>query len=254
MPSTATITAFYSFTANTKARATQVNNNFDVFRGHIIPINTATTTAADNTWDLGSLEYNWRNVYAKNFWIGHTSSGWSISENTTSSDHLVINQSGTSRFIVGKDQGYTTSAAYDQFARSALLSTNTSVNDNCGTITVQCINRPVMVGLSSFDVFTASAGSTIYGSYIGARNNSGSTNASFVTFGIKRNGTLIGEQTIVTYADTIGASGFSNRIPANLTFFDFPGAGTHNYSLFIGVPTTTCIADIVSARVFAKQI
>lgn len=63
MPSTATITTFYTFTANTKARATQVNNNFDIFRGHSVPINTDTATASNNSHDLGSTEHRWRTGY-----------------------------------------------------------------------------------------------------------------------------------------------------------------------------------------------
>lgn len=60
MPSSATITAFYSFTANTKARASQVNSNFNIFRGHIIPVDPTTTGSATNTYDLGSSEWRWR--------------------------------------------------------------------------------------------------------------------------------------------------------------------------------------------------
>lgn len=63
MPSQATITAFYSFTANTKARASQVNGNFDVFRGHLLPIDPNTQTAISATYDLGSSDYRWRAVY-----------------------------------------------------------------------------------------------------------------------------------------------------------------------------------------------
>ena len=65
MPSTATITTFYSFMANTKARASHVNNNFDVFRGHIIPISTDTQTASDGSYDLGSVDYRWRSLYSQ---------------------------------------------------------------------------------------------------------------------------------------------------------------------------------------------
>jgi len=63
MPSTATITSFFNFVAGTKARANQVTNNFDVFRGHIIPVAANTATAITNTFDLGSTEYQWRTLY-----------------------------------------------------------------------------------------------------------------------------------------------------------------------------------------------
>lgn len=67
MPSTATITAFYSFSAKTLIQSAQHNTNFGAFRGHIIPIDPNTSTAAaTGTYDLGSTEYSWRNVYANN--------------------------------------------------------------------------------------------------------------------------------------------------------------------------------------------
>lgn len=63
MPSTATITSFYTFTANTKARATHVNTNFSNFRGHIVPIDPNTIAASNETYDLGSTEYRWSTGY-----------------------------------------------------------------------------------------------------------------------------------------------------------------------------------------------
>jgi len=76
MPSSATITSFFNFTANTKARAAQVNNNFDVLRGHIIPIHPNTATSAHNTYDLGSTEYYWSTLYTRRLDIlSNTSTG-----------------------------------------------------------------------------------------------------------------------------------------------------------------------------------
>lgn len=67
MPSTQTITAFYSYSANTLIESAKVNNNFDVFRGHIIPVSPNTATAGTTgSYDLGSTDYAWRNVYAQN--------------------------------------------------------------------------------------------------------------------------------------------------------------------------------------------
>lgn len=63
MPSSATITTYYTFTANTKARSSQVNNNFGLYRGHNIPIEPLTATAADMLYDLGSAGYRWRDGY-----------------------------------------------------------------------------------------------------------------------------------------------------------------------------------------------
>lgn len=63
MPSSATITAYYSFYPNRSFKKTQAQNNFDVLRGHTIPIHPNTSTSSNNTYDLGSSEYYWRNAY-----------------------------------------------------------------------------------------------------------------------------------------------------------------------------------------------
>lgn len=63
MPSTATITSYFTFSAPSRARATQVNNNFMNHRGHLIPINTDTATASNNTHDIGSTDHLYRNAY-----------------------------------------------------------------------------------------------------------------------------------------------------------------------------------------------
>lgn len=80
MPSSATITSFYSFSANTKARATQVNTNFSNYRGHIIAIDPNTSTAATSeTYDLGSTEYRWRTGYFREIDLkANTSTGQAL--------------------------------------------------------------------------------------------------------------------------------------------------------------------------------
>jgi hypothetical protein len=61
MPST--ITAYYTFTAATKARSSQVNNNFSNHRGDLLPINEDTTTASNHTHDLGKSDHYWKTGY-----------------------------------------------------------------------------------------------------------------------------------------------------------------------------------------------
>lgn len=66
MPSSATLTAFYSFSANTVIYSSQVNTNFSNYRGHILPVDPNTATAATTrTYDLGANDHAWRNVYAQ---------------------------------------------------------------------------------------------------------------------------------------------------------------------------------------------
>lgn len=66
MPSSATITSFNSFSPNTTIRSSEVNANFSIFRGHIIPVDPTTSAAATSlTYDLGSSDHVWRSAYMK---------------------------------------------------------------------------------------------------------------------------------------------------------------------------------------------
>jgi len=63
MPSSATITSFFTFVANTKAKASQANTNFSNFRGTLVPIDPNTAAATDLTYDIGSDEHRWNAGY-----------------------------------------------------------------------------------------------------------------------------------------------------------------------------------------------
>lgn len=54
----------YNFVAGTPARATEVNKNFEFFRGHYLPV-TQSGTWANTTvaYDLGSGTARWRTLY-----------------------------------------------------------------------------------------------------------------------------------------------------------------------------------------------
>lgn len=70
MPSTNTITAFNTFAALTKIKSAEVNNNFDVFRGNIIPVHPSTATAGTTgTYNLGSSDYTWLGGYLNNTFL-----------------------------------------------------------------------------------------------------------------------------------------------------------------------------------------
>lgn len=70
-----TITAFYSFTSTGKANSSDVNTNFSNFRGSQLPIAENTATASDNTYDLGTSDYRFRNLYLSNN-IYHSNSSY----------------------------------------------------------------------------------------------------------------------------------------------------------------------------------
>lgn len=58
-----TITAYNTFVANTKARASEVNTNFNNHRGTLLPINTDTASASDLSHNLGSDEHRWNGAF-----------------------------------------------------------------------------------------------------------------------------------------------------------------------------------------------
>ncbi|RJP50526.1 MAG: hypothetical protein C4586_05945 [Anaerolineaceae bacterium] len=63
MPATNTITAFNQFTALTVIESAKVNANFALFRGNLLPVDPTISAAADHSYNLGSSDYRWSNVY-----------------------------------------------------------------------------------------------------------------------------------------------------------------------------------------------
>jgi len=58
-----TITGYTTFTPGTKAKSAEVNENFSNHRGDLIPINTDTATASDDTHYLGTEEHRYKRIY-----------------------------------------------------------------------------------------------------------------------------------------------------------------------------------------------
>lgn len=122
MPSSATITAFYNFAANTKARASYVNNNFSTFRGHIIAIDPNTATAATTeTYDLGSTEYRWRTGYFREVdFKSNTSTGQAlqiVGDTAAGQNAFLMKTAGNIRARIGGGNNYvdldTTTSQFD---------------------------------------------------------------------------------------------------------------------------------------------
>lgn len=170
MPSSATITAFYNFTANTKARATQVNTNFSNFRGHLVAIDPNTATAATTeTYDLGSSEYRWRTGYFRDIdlksntstgqvlqIIGDTAAGSSAFNFHVGS--TLPGQIGYNGFVgnlygqLNKPMGPTTTASIGQISRVqiaalSMAGTSTATPLVGTTISINSQGRPVAVSI-----------------------------------------------------------------------------------------------------------
>lgn len=65
MPSTKTITSSDVVTAvaRAKIKSADWNSTISVFRGHLLPVTTDTSTASDLTYDLGDYSYSWANSF-----------------------------------------------------------------------------------------------------------------------------------------------------------------------------------------------
>lgn len=248
MPSTATITSFYTFASNTKARASQVNNNFDVFRGHILPIDPNTQTAINNTYALGSTEYRWNNLYSTEINItGATTTGNIIvvrdTATTTTEALLKFGTTEISRFnqygIKKHTLNATTSATYYGLAASphiaqAYITTGATSFPN-STITISTLGNP----LEFF--FIPSTATT---SHISA---SGSTEAnSFIS--ILQNGvTIATSQLFASTPDVLYPAGsFKFTIPI--------AAGTYNFHLTGRAVAASGSIAINNARFACREI
>jgi hypothetical protein len=53
MPASKTLSAYYIFSTGTAIRSAQVNNNFDLLRGHLIPLDPNTIATSDFVYDVG---------------------------------------------------------------------------------------------------------------------------------------------------------------------------------------------------------
>jgi len=154
-----TVTAFYTFSSGSKAQSAQVNNNFDVFRGDMIPVNSDTQTASDLTHDLGHTGHRWKDGYFERIILaGDTSAGTSIGTTSTGNISFTVGNSVASIIPVGGiaqlspnrlDIG-TVSAAWGGVAFSA----NNTISANMGggtyrdivnsTLTLTTVGRPVI--------------------------------------------------------------------------------------------------------------
>lgn len=288
MPSTATITAFYTFTQNTKARASQVNTNFNVLRGHIIPIDPNTTTSVDNTYDLGSSEHRWRTGYFGSLnIISNTTTGkdLAIVGNTSTTDPaFVFNISGNESFRINSIGAATatvspvalkTRAVYNgvtaavsglAFSAGATattdLSTYSSTNIVGSTLTILTTGRAVEVGF-----FTSDPGQNPINLLLSA-----STTAATVTCDISFTMFLYRDTTTaivakINYDHTINnvistSSGFGFLRRENISGYfsvDTPSAGAPTYwlaALINSANTTTIsrVAQLTNYRLFAKEI
>ena len=138
MPSTATITAFYTFSPNTVIKSADVNHNFSTFRGHFIPVDPNTATAATTkTYDLGSSDYYWRNSYV-GFMTADTVSASTIVGTTINATSFVATTATVSSLVA------TTATVTSLVATNATF-TNTITSLNVGNFIASTITAATSI-------------------------------------------------------------------------------------------------------------
>lgn len=263
-----TITSYHTFSANTKARAAQVNTNFSNYRGTLVPINTDTATASDDTHDLGSTEHRWQYAYVRAVDFKSSTSTATVQwsgDTAATTGAAVCKIGGTEKFRVdtngfnalnGTPMGATTTAARGQIALSPTLTgssqTTTTQYIADSTITLTTIGRPVAIFLIATDTNTITVDQVSVGCL------TGTTTAEQVgiraALGLYRNTTT----SLITYckyggsfvASTSGAATFETPGSRLLTI-DFPSAGTQTYFISIALFTAT---RPIEARVFSSRL
>lgn len=151
-----TITSFYDFTPGTKARAGHVNTNFSAFRGDAIPVDPNTAASADLTYDLGTTEYRWKDVYLQRImlsdvttaglYIQGSSTGTAVEIYIDNTLSATLDSGGVARSNVAP-RGITTSAGIGDIAANAvttgLLSLTTTGYITIAAATLQTNGGPI---------------------------------------------------------------------------------------------------------------
>lgn len=259
MPSSATITAFYTFAAGQRPRVGQVNSNFANLRGHLISIDPNSATASiSGLYDLGSTEYRWRTAYVSKLDVSVTSTAALTLEAVAANEFNFKNSATTTTFritptgYVGQNTracaGITTVAAIADVAASPVMSYATSGTGNLAgsTCTLSTNGRPVLLTLGP-DINTSTAGpSGVLMDMTGV--GTGIYHQTRIV--VQRGGVAIAATDIkAKYV----AGSIIQHFPSDIRFFDFVAAGTYNYSLNISILKAyefnmTNAADVVKVQ------
>lgn len=262
MPATGTITAFYTFTANTKARASQVNTNFAQFRGHLIPIAVNTQSGLSNTYDLGSAEYRWRKAYLTDglFFEGATSTAnfdiqsvldtyGSMNVNIGSAVVKRIRSADSYKTTNGSNPGYGGVCFTPTISTFFTFSSGTYQFNN-STMTIATTGKPVEIGMFSAEVGNATTAGNI-------KTEGDTFTTSDVYLHLVRNGTTIASMPIISDVGngTVGTS--TAHFPCSVVRFfdvDAPATLACNYHLEVYQNRNDSQLTFSGVRLFAREL
>jgi hypothetical protein len=285
MPTTATITAFYTFASSGRARASYFNENFSNFRGTYLSIDPFTQSATDLTYSIGSEEHRWRSLYLKDIDLETSTSTSTLSilgDTTTTLGAFKFNIEGTESFRI-KDTGFvgvnitpsnvTNTAAIGQFAISNTLTvaspTTTVTMIPNSTLTISTVGRPVEYGIMAPGLIVP--GTTTARNWIRMNAYGGGDTAGAIvayTYGLELNvaANTVGTHYINSHIKSSGEWGAGNTMTAIWPYGIFSGlinlpAGTHTLCLSYKVTTfiisgVTYTVDSItfSGRFYAYEV
>lgn len=229
-----TITSYHTFAANTKARAAQMNTNLSNHRGTLVPINSDTASASDDTHDLGSTEHRWQYVYVR---------AVDLRGLTSTVNHTIIGDTtaaGGFRFKIGSTEVMrimsdgtglgTTTAAFYQLALGATIAsaypeTTTAMHIAGSTITITTLGGIVEIGLNACGLV---ANTTTSGNLSYIQVSAQGTNNPHAVISLIRNGSTIS-------ATNLGGNSVGSlQVPVgSIRFTDIVSAGTYTYNLCV---------------------
>lgn len=255
-------TTWFNLSAGTKARASELNSNFDWSTEHIYPHKDGSTT--DGVYDIGSSTFRFRTAYMKTSYILNDgtvaatikSSGTVAVIGATSNHRLDLITNDLSRLSVdvnGNIAVGTTAAAYggasDREIQIGVTSGSAGIFTVAGTRTVenQEIGR-ILINNASVDVSSINflRGDTVTSGYIGF-NTRKDVGSSGERMRIDKHGNVFIGTTTVQFGGAssrellIGATAGSN---VYLTFQGTRTASFEEIGRFIAANGTTDIASI----------
>lgn len=263
MPSTATITAFYNFVADTRAASAEVNYNFSNFRGHTVPVDPTTSAAVGDYYSLGAPDNRWRTANIQNLDISITTTVSNIVEAMTSGG-IDFKRAGSSLFKLGalgfigspaNLTGPTTTAAAGYYAVSAELNgTITASGYVAGsTCTIVSSGRPIWIGLMN-----NSGGSGYIESYITNKLNRKKISVSFGYDGLLSAPHVAALQNpglIDAPGNTNGSIWLNFRIPQQyFSTLLFLSAGSHTLALYLNNLSTTGYNILSNVKLMAYEL
>lgn len=262
MPSSATLTSFYTFSGGNRAKSSEVNANFGNFRGHFFPIDPTTTAGANNAYNVGSSDYRWDSGFFQNVDLSITSTA-SLIISGLSSGLMSFKKDGSEVFKI-TNNGYAgvnkapigiTLSASEGFV-SGSPSTTTAVtitgsghiaNSTCTIVTT---GRPVWIGLVS-GTGTSNGFVEAFNTTISASSFGYSCPLSFA-----RDGSLFPPHVLghVKNTTTVVVTDTGIKVsPKNFFMIDTPSAGTYHYSLYMGSLTSNAGVTLSNVKLIAYE-